>query len=136
MPTTLKYAGSGYISGYGINTQYVAGNPISDPADPMKCYRQPATVDMIHCTNETILYADCASINKTTLLYEEKFYLYPRYKDDGTTPNAATFHFLHSGRLANAAFCDGHIDTIAPLELDPLGDGQCGWMPNNLMDRD
>ena len=28
-PSTLKYAGSGYISGYGINTQYVAGSPIA-----------------------------------------------------------------------------------------------------------
>lgn len=136
VPSTLKYAGTGYISGYGINTQYIAGSPIADPADPMKCYRQPAKIDMVHCTNNTILFADCASINKTTLLYEEKFYLYPRYKDDKVTPNAATFHFLHSDRMANAAYCDGHVDTIAPMELDPLGDGLCGWMSNEVMDLD
>jgi prepilin-type N-terminal cleavage/methylation domain-containing protein/prepilin-type processing-associated H-X9-DG protein len=134
IPSTLKYAGSGYISGYGINTQYVAGSPIVDPADPMKCYRQSAKINRIACTNNTILFADCASINKTTLLYEEKFYLYPRYKIDGVTSNAATFHFLHNGCKANAAYCDGHVDAVDPMELDPLGDGLCGWMPNEVMD--
>jgi prepilin-type N-terminal cleavage/methylation domain-containing protein/prepilin-type processing-associated H-X9-DG protein len=138
-PATLKYKGSGYVSGYGINCRYVAGSPQATP-NAMDAYKAPATVNMIRSSSATILMADCAAVNKATGLYEEKFFLYPRYKPEAPTQKSsssnATFHFFHNNRLANAAFCDGHIDAIAPLELNPDGDGLCGWMENAIMDRD
>jgi prepilin-type N-terminal cleavage/methylation domain-containing protein/prepilin-type processing-associated H-X9-DG protein len=141
IPEAVKYVGSGKISGYGINHQYIAGNPVIDPANTMKCWGQPASVDEVHTTNETILFADCARIKNNVLT--EEIFIYPHYKYDATKPelydktkpNYATFHFLHSGK-ANAAYCDGHVESIEPMELSPLGDGQCGWMPNEVMDRD
>jgi prepilin-type processing-associated H-X9-DG protein/prepilin-type N-terminal cleavage/methylation domain-containing protein len=135
-PEAVKYVGSGRISGYGINHQYVAGNPVvnkNDGYSGMTAWGQPAAVDEVHCTHATILFADCARI-KSNVCTEEIF-IYPLYKYGSTTKNYATFHFRH-GRRANAAFCDGHVDSIDPLELDPAGDGLCGWMPNDLMDRE
>ena len=141
-PTKVKYAASGYISGYGINSQYVAGSPVGSGMVP---YEQPATVDMIHCSHDTILFADCAvtkdeKTGKSTKdrnakgYCSEEFFIYPHLKNDGSE-NYASFHFHHEGR-ANAAFCDGHVDTIVPQELFPPGDGLCGWMQNEIMDRD
>jgi len=156
-PEKVKYAGSGQISGYGINSQYVAGNPVVNTADGysgMMSYAKPATVDMIHCSHDTILFADCAAIKKangissvpngdmtTPGFCTEEFFIYPRDKGyipaGKTSPdkNYPTFHFHHEGR-ANAAYCDGHVDTITPLELDPRLDGLFGWMSNDVMDRD
>lgn len=152
-PERVRYSASGQIAGYGINCQYVAGNPVVDPTDKtnMKYLAQPATVDMIHCSHDTIIFADCASIRdangksiKNTDMTTkgfcwEEFLLYPRDKrgaTDTTTPtNYPTFHFHHEGR-ANAAYCDGHVDTITSLELDPRLDGMFGWMSNDVMDRD
>jgi prepilin-type processing-associated H-X9-DG protein len=138
-PVKLKYVGSGYISGYGINCQYVAGSPViyPDPADAMKPYAQPATVDEIGSTSATILLADAACISNGVCA--EKLFIYPRYKDDRVTKNSdssANFHFLHNGTVANAAYCDGHVESITPLELLPTGDGLCGWMSNDVMDRE
>jgi prepilin-type N-terminal cleavage/methylation domain-containing protein/prepilin-type processing-associated H-X9-DG protein len=157
-PKRIKYSASGQISGYGINSQYVAGDPsdpkILDPPNQYKGmigYALPATVNMIRCSRDTILFADCAAIKKANGLSvpngdmttqgfcTEEFFVYPRdkpYSADKTLPtNYPTFHFHHNG-LANAAFCDGHVDTIAPLELDPRLDGLFGWMANDLMDRE
>jgi prepilin-type processing-associated H-X9-DG protein/prepilin-type N-terminal cleavage/methylation domain-containing protein len=155
IPEKVKYSASGQISGYGINSQYVAGDP-RDPSvvDPppskyqgMVCYRLPATIDMIHCSNQTILYADCAGIKKangfsvpngdmtTPAFCSEEFFIYPRDKEYGTDKNYPTFHFHHSGR-ANAAYCDGHVEAISPLELDPRLDKLFGWMSNEMMDRE
>lgn len=152
-PERIRYTASGQISGYGINCQYVAGNPVVDPTDKtgMKYMTQPASVDMIHCSHATIIFADCASIRdingksikNTDMTTQgfcwEEFLLYPRDKrgaTDLTNPtNYPTFHFHHEGR-ANAAYCDGHVDTILPLQLDPRVDKLFGWMPNDVMDRD
>jgi len=148
-PEKVKYTASGQISGYGINSQYVAGNPVVNVSDGycgMTSYAKPATVDMIHCSHDTILFADCAaikdvngkSIKNTDMTTKgfcwEEFFVFPRKKNDGTD-NYPTFHFHHKGH-ANAAFCDGHVDTIVPSELDPRVDGLFGWMPNDLMDRE
>jgi prepilin-type processing-associated H-X9-DG protein len=161
-PEKVKYPTSGQISGYGINSQYVAGDP-GDPAilDPTNAtsgmigYKLPASIPMIHTTHDTILFADCAGIKKangysvqntdmTTPAYiSEEFFVYPLRKEYGadtidlTLPakNYPTFHFHHAG-LANAAFCDGHVESISPLELDPRLDGVFGWMPNERMDRE
>jgi prepilin-type processing-associated H-X9-DG protein len=65
----------------------------------------------------------------------EEVFIPPLYKCNVTTESYATFHFGH-GRLSNAAFCDGHVETIEPLELAPAGDKLGGWMSNDLMDRD
>ena len=155
-PEKIKYSASGQISGYGINSQYVAGDP-NDPKllDPLNKtngmigYTLPATVDMIHCSHDTILYADCAAIKKangissvpngdmtTPGFCTEEFFLYGRDKIySSTNKNYPTFHFHHEGR-ANAAYCDGHVDSIVPLQLDPRLDGLFGWMSNDVMDRD
>jgi len=132
-PQAVKYVGSGKISGYGINHQYVAGNPVVNPANPMKCWSQPARVAEICTTHDTILFADCARFKNNVCT--EEIFIYPLYKYNSTTLNYATFHFLHNG-LANAAYCDGHVDTIEPFQLDTAGDGSYGWMPNELMDRE
>ena len=132
-PTAVKYVGSGQISGYGINSQYVAGNPSSGDGMRMTPYAQPATVNMIQCSHNTILFADCARTKNG--VRTEEIFIYPRDKPNNAGTNYKTFHFLHNGR-ANAAFCDGHVEGVEPLELDPTGDGLCGWMPNEIMDRD
>jgi prepilin-type processing-associated H-X9-DG protein len=114
----------------------VAGSPTPNAADPMKPYSKPARVSEIGTTHNTILFADAAAINSSGA-YTEKVFIYPRNKDNGTPNSASTanFHFLHSGRLANAAYCDGHVDSIMAFEFSPAGDGLTGWMSNEEMDR-
>ena len=134
VPVKVKYAGSGRISGFGINHQYVAGSPEPDPNNSgMAPWGKPAKASQIRNHAETILFADCGRF-KSGVLNEEVF-IYPRYKYDGTSLNYATFHFRHRDK-ANANFCDGHSEAVSPLLLDPAGDGKCGWMANDIMDRD
>jgi prepilin-type processing-associated H-X9-DG protein len=128
--TTWKYPGSGRISSYGINSQYVAGNPAGAG---MAGYAAPAVFSQLARPAETILFADCSRVRAG--VQTEEIFVYPMYKYNSTARNYATFHFRHRAR-ANAAFCDGHVDGIAPTEMDPAGDGTCGWMANALMDRD
>ena len=125
----IKYAGSGEISGYGINWAFVAGDR---EVGGMAAYAHPARTGQIRRPGETILFADCARVKKG--IHGEELFIYPLYKHNTTEKNYATFHFRHRGK-ANAAFCDGHADTVKPLELDPAGDGKCGWIANDLMDR-
>lgn len=131
-PPTLKYAGSGMISGYGINCQYVAGDPTVDP-DGMGGYALPAAVSDIGSPGQTILFADCARVKSG--VFSEEIFIYPLHKDGSTNVNPATFHFRHRGR-ANVAFCDGRVESILPPQLDPAGMGQCGWVGNEMMDRE
>jgi prepilin-type processing-associated H-X9-DG protein len=79
------------------------------------------------------LFADCARFKNGVCT--EEIFIYPLYKYNSTTKNYATFHFIHS-HMANAAYCDGHVDTIEATELDTVGDGTYGWMANELMDRE
>ncbi len=133
-PEKVKYTASGEISGYGINAQYVAGDPIVDPDDGywgMTSYARPARVRQIAALSRTILFGDAARVKNGSVT--EEFFVFPLYKHNSTTRNNATFHFRHSG-LANVVFCDGHVETIEPLELAP--DGQCGWVANEIMDRE
>ena len=134
--SAVKYTGSGQISGYGINNQYVAGDPIvnlNDGASGMTSYARPATTSQIKRPAETVLFGDCARVKQG--LQTEEIYVYPLYKHGSATKNYATFHFRHQDQ-ANAGFCDGHADSILPVQLDPAGDGKCGWMANEVMDRD
>ena len=134
-PPAVKYTGSGQISGYGINSQYVAGNPVVDTGDGyvgMTSYAKPARVSEIRNPTGTILFADCARW-KSGVLTEEVF-VYPMYKKDGTK-NYATFHFRHNG-AANAVFCDGHVEEVRPTELEAASGGECGWVGNEFMDRE
>ena len=133
-PEKVKYTASGEISGYGINAQYVAGDPIVDPNDGhwgMTSYARPARVCQIASLSHTILFGDAARVKKG--LVNEEFFIFPLYKHNSTTKNKATFHFRHAGRT-NVVFCDGHVETIEPLELAP--DSQCGWVANEIMDRE
>jgi len=135
LPRKVKYAGSGEISGYGINCQYVAGDPHVNPNDGaagMTSYARPARTRQIQSMSQTILFADCARFR--TGACTEEIFIYPLYKHESTATNAATFHFRHSG-LANVAFCDGHVEALEPTKLDAGGDGLYGWMENELMDR-
>jgi len=134
-PTGVKYPGSGQISGFGINCQYVAGDPVVDTGDGyygMTSYARPAKESQIAKPAETILFADCSRVKGG--VHTEDIFVFPLYKHDSSDRNYATFHFRHK-QEANAAFCDGHVGSIAPLELDPAGDGLCGWMGNKVMDR-
>ena len=135
-PSTLKYPGSGEISGYGINCQYVAGDPAVNPNDGqagMSSYARPARPSQIARPADTIIFADCARFASGSL--RDEIFLYPLHKKDGGPErNYATFHFRHRGK-ANTAYCDGHVDTILPTEIDKAGDGMCGWMANEHMDR-
>ncbi len=134
-PPKVKYLGSGQISGYGINCQYVAGNPVVNPDDGqagMSSYAEPARVDQIARPAETILFADSARMKQDVL--NEEIFVYPLHKHESAARNYATFHFRHRDK-ANTAWCDGHVDGILPLELDPAGAGKCGWMANEIMDR-
>jgi len=135
-PSAVKYVGSGEISGYGINCQYVAGDPIVNLNDGyygMTSYARPARIAEIRSLSQTILLADCARIKNGICV--EDINILPLYKHQSVVRNAATFHFRHGG-CANAAFCDGHVETVFPLQIDPGGDGKCGWMGNELMDRE
>jgi prepilin-type processing-associated H-X9-DG protein len=137
IPQAVKYVGSGKISGYGINHQYVAGNPIVNSKDGyagMTAWQQPAMVAEIGTSHDTILFADCARFKNNVCT--EEIFIYPLYKYKSTTQNYATFHFLHNGRVANAAYCDAHVDSIEPFKLDTAGDGSYGWMSNEVMDRE
>ena len=132
----VKYAGSGQISGYGINCQYVAGDPVIDLKDGqsgMSSCAKPARAGKIASPGTTILFADCARVKQGTL--NEEIFIYPLYKYNSTTKNYATFHFRHL-ETANAAYCDGHVGSISPFKLDPASDGKCGWMANEDMDRE
>ena len=65
VPDAVKYVGSGLVSGYGINSQYVAGDPIVDLNDGyvgMTSYSRPARVNQIQSSSATILFADCARV--------------------------------------------------------------------------
>jgi prepilin-type N-terminal cleavage/methylation domain-containing protein/prepilin-type processing-associated H-X9-DG protein len=137
IPRAIKYVGSGKISGYGINHQYVAGNPVVNKNDGyagMTAWGQPAMLADIGTTHDTILFADCARV-KNNVSHTEEIFIYPLCKYQSTAKNYATFHFRHS-RMANAAYCDGHVDAIEPYLLDTAGDGMYGWMPNDVMDRE
>jgi len=135
-PAQVKYSASGEISGYGINSQYVAGDPVVDTGDGyfgMTSYARPATTAAIKSPDRTILFADCAKAKLG--VPTEEFFVYPLYKANGVAKNYATFHFRHRLR-AGAAFCDGHVEAIAAAAIDPAGDGKCGWMANEVMDRE
>lgn len=128
-PQKVKYAGSGQISGYGINWAFVAGDWNADPGG-MGGWAASARATQIKRPGETILFSDCAKWKNNAI--EEDIFLYPRYKKDGTTDYYKRFHFRHRGK-ANAAFCDGHVDSIGPTY--DLDDGNCSWVDNKLMDR-
>ena len=135
-PQNVKYSGSGKISGYGINCQYVAGDPVVDMGDGasgMTSYARPAALSQVRRPEDTILFADCARVKKGVVC--EEIFIYPHYKHESTEENYPTFHFRHAGK-ANAVFCDGHVERISPLALDAAGDGRCGWIANETMDRE
>ncbi len=132
---SVKYVGSGQVSGYGINCQYVAGDPDVDTDDGacgMTSYARPARLDQIRRPTETILFADAARTKNGVM--NEEIYVYPLYKHDSTKANYATFHFRHDAQ-AGAGYCDGHANSVGPHRLDPTGTGACGWMANEVMDR-
>ena len=132
----VKFTGSGEISGYGINCQYVAGDPVVDTNDGawgMTSYAKPAGINQIRRPGETVLFGDCAKIKSR--VHGEEIFIYPRFKHDGSE-NKKTIHYRHRGK-ANVVFCDGHTDSLAPelVENEPIGEDRCYWIPNRLMDR-
>ena len=134
-PVQVKYAGTGEISGYGINSLYVGGSPIAKGpgnSDGMLGFTRPARLGEIKNPAQTVLFADCARVKSGVV--NEEILLYAHDAPAGI-PAYATFHFRHDGH-ANAAFCDGHVDSIDPFSIDPSGDGKCGWIANELMDRE
>jgi prepilin-type N-terminal cleavage/methylation domain-containing protein/prepilin-type processing-associated H-X9-DG protein len=130
---TVKYAGSGAISGYGINSQYVAGDPNKDP-DGMNGYLLPAKTGQIAAPDRTIVFADCALFDTATQKAKEEIFIYPLTRSNGKA-NKASFHFRHS-KTANMTFCDGHVENPLTYRSDTVGNGLFGWMPNDLMDRE
>ena len=135
-PEKVKYTASGKISGYGINVQYVAGDPIIEPDDEdlgMTNWGRPARQRDIKTLSRTILFGDSARVKEGVV--NEEFFILPLYKHNSNKKNNATFHFHHGG-CVNVVFCDGHVETIEPFELSHEGDGKCGWLANELMDRE
>ncbi|MFA5863577.1 MAG: prepilin-type N-terminal cleavage/methylation domain-containing protein [Phycisphaerae bacterium] len=130
---TVKYAGSGAISGYGINSQYVAGDPDKDP-NGMNGYMLPARTGQIADPDRTIAFADCALFDTTNQRAKEEIFIYPLYRSNGVK-NKASFHFRHS-QTANMIFCDGHVDNLKAYQSDTTGNGLFGWIQNDLMDRE
>lgn len=132
-PSKVKYTGSGEISGFGINAQYVAGDP--GPPYDMTIWAKPARSTDIKRPAETVIFADCAKPENTPNIHNEEIFIYHENPYDGAwgTTYGRTTHFRHQDR-ANAAFCDGHVDSIDPPE--PLGDDKCGWVAEDLMDRE
>ncbi len=124
---------SGAISGYGINSQYIAGDPDKDP-NGMNGYMLPARTGLIVASDRTIIFADCALFDSTAKTAREEIFVYPLYKSNGVQ-NKASFHFRHD-QTANMIFCDGHVENCNAYKTDTAGNGLFGWMPNNLMDRE
>jgi prepilin-type processing-associated H-X9-DG protein/prepilin-type N-terminal cleavage/methylation domain-containing protein len=96
----LKATGAAY--GYGYNLC------LSGPLNQM-----PVKVSRIRVHSETAVFADAGQVNDFQApaspdhpLLEEFYYV-------GTNVSEATAHFRHA-RLANAAFCDGHVGTEKP----------------------
>ena len=97
----LKATGAAY--GYGYNLC------LSGPMNQM-----PVKVSRIRVHSETAVFADAGQVNDFQApastdhpLLEEFYYV-------GTNVGEATAHFRHA-RLANVAFCDGHVGTEKPL---------------------
>lgn len=133
----LKYTDSGEISGYGINGQYVAGDPVVDSEDGfwgMTSWARPAMVTQIEKPGETVIFGDCARQRTDTQGSKEEFFIYPQLKRDGGE-NRKTAHYRHRGKV-NVVFCDGHTDSLAPTHLDGQAEEtEFGWIDNELMDR-
>ena len=94
--------------GYGYNWKYIGGDTAithgwASPGTPAKVIGDPS---------ETIMFADSARSNWATHVLEENYYLDPPSDFFGAWPWADVY-FVHGG-IANALFCDGHVEGRTP----------------------
>ena len=116
----LRFQGA--TAGYGYNYQYLGAGP-SYP-DGVTTWVRLSKVDS---TSQTMCFADAARIDywddPATPTLQENYYV------DPPSNQFPGVHFRHSG-IANAAFLDGHIENMSPVDAGvPMADSEnpYGW---------
>lgn len=103
--------------GYGYNSQYVGGSPVTWPE---MCI--PAKESMITDPASTVMLTDTAFLDCAGNLTEYSFCEAPFYEYWQSPANPST-HFRHTG-LAVVAFCDSHVKAMPAVTTH-----SSGWCP-------
>ncbi len=104
---------AGFSGGYGYNRE-LGCTYWTDPN-----YMYPRTVtkrltDLKIGTSSTFMFSDAALVGAwNTPPDVEESYSIASPVDDFLGPAEPTTHFRHAGRVANVAFCDGHVEAQA-----------------------
>lgn len=100
--------------GYGYNEQYVGGSPL-----PWPDMCTPAREFQIQNPAETVMLTDTAFLDENGKLIEYSFCEAPYYQLWASPADPST-HFRHN-KLANVAFCDGHVRAMPMVTTHDSG---------------
>ncbi|HZU38203.1 MAG TPA: DUF1559 domain-containing protein [Gemmataceae bacterium] len=109
-PNTLTQQFAGLSGGYGYNRE-LGSTYWTDPN-----YLYPITLtkkltDLTAGTSTTLMFSDSALVGAWNSPPDlEESYSISSPVDDLLGPAEPTTHFRHASRVANAAFCDGHVE--------------------------